>query len=413
VRQNFELIATRGSVLVFGFILNLFALKTVLLHHGIGLLNLLLIIWSLFPLFNILDLGSSIHIMNNLKSAKSVFVAAVSRSLQIILILSFFFFLLTLLGIQFLHFQSFDIAINTNLQIVALAFWIHSSISLLNTLVRSLNALDEVIWSTLLSSLLGPLTSILTISFVLLRLKFEFLLFSGAIAGLLLTTIALYKLSNHIDLKLLKSDLWNFSKIIKNINLVYFGLNSLILINSVMPRLILIKSFSPAQAVIGNIIFQVLSAGISLGASAGSRIWREMILRRDRPSEILAYVNQEVTRMQKVAIAISGLVFIASLVSLKFLQLEVTTSIVYTLMIVTIVGFIGTRNQVYGAYSSDTYGIKFQITLQFASLLIFGLLLLPAIQLTFLTFFLIWATVNITFIHLPIWLRFRAMKSGL
>ncbi len=413
MKQKIELVATRGLVLIIGFFLNLFALKTVLSNHGIEPLNLLLIIWSLFPLYNILDLGSSIHIMNNLASAKSIFISAVSKSLQIIVTISFFSLMLTLVGVNFLRSQSLDFGVTINLQIVAIALWVHSSISLLNTLVRTLNALNKVIWSTLLSSLLGPLTSIITISFVLLQLNFEFLLFSGAVAGLLLTLFALYLLSKQIDLKILKSDIMVFSNIKTNINLVFFGLNSLILINSVLPRFILIKSLSPEQAVIGIVLFQVYSSGISLAASAGSQIWREIILRRDRTSEILAYVKQEINRMQNVALAISSLVFASALVSLTFLQFRVTRSVTSGLIVLAIVVFIVTRNQVYGAYSSDTSGIIFQIKLQSVAVSAFCLLLFTGNKLDFLTFFTIWATINLTLIQLPLWLRFRVTKSKL
>jgi hypothetical protein len=413
MQQKLKLVIYRGLVLAFGFVLNFFALKTVLDHHGIEPLNLLLIIWSLFPLYNLLDLGSSINIMNNLGSVKLVFIRAVSKSLQLIVVVSLFSFSITFLGVQFLNSQGFDFAMNRSLQILAVALWVHSSISLLNILARTLNALDEVIWSTLISSLLGPVTSILTISFVLLRLKFEFLLFGGAIAGLVLSTLAFYLLSKHIDLKILKSNLLDLSNIVTNINLVYFGLNFLILINSVLPRLILIKSFSATQAVIGNIIFQVLYSGISLGASAVSRIWRDIILRRDRPNEMLAYVRHEINRMQTVALATSGLVLTTSLVSLRFLRFEVTGSIIFTVILVAFVSFIVIRNQAYGAYSNDAYGLKFQIKLQSAAVSIFCILLFTGITLNFLTYFMIWATVNVAFIQLPLWLRFRIMKSRL
>jgi hypothetical protein len=413
MKHKLKLIATRGLVLTFGFILNLLALKSILIHFGIEPLNLILIIWSLFPLYNVLDLGSSIHIMNNLDSTKSVFIRTVSKSLQIIFIASLFSLLFGLLGVQLLNSQNFDFGMGINLYIIVLALWLHGTISVLNTFSRTLNALNEVIWSTLLSSLLGPLTSILTISFALFHLKFEFLLFCGALAGLALSAFALYFLAKHLDLKSLRLNLLVFSNIKTNINLAFFGLNSLVLINSVLPRLVLIKSFSAEQAVVGVILFQVLSSSVSLGASAGSQIWRKIILLRDKPSEVLDYVNHETKRMQKVAFATSGLALAASLASFRFLGFEVTTLVVFILFIVTFVGFVGTRNQAYGAYSSDTRGIVFQIKLQSSATTIFCLLLFTGTYLNFLMYFMIWATVSVALIQLPLWLRFRVLRSRL
>jgi hypothetical protein len=126
MQQKLKLVIYRGLVLAFGFVLNFFALKTVLDHHGIEPLNFLLVIWSLFPLYNLLDLGSSINVMDNLGSVKFIFIRAVSKSLQLIVAISLFFFIISLLGVQFLNSQGFDLAMNINLQILAVALWVHS-----------------------------------------------------------------------------------------------------------------------------------------------------------------------------------------------------------------------------------------------------------------------------------------------
>ena len=259
-------------MLLSSYILNLISLKLILARSEYEFLNLILILWAFVPFINLFDFGTSSNIVKN-HNNDALFHGSIVRSLRVSVKAFPFWILISIL--LTLHFSQ---SIGNNLSDRIILFTSIASMYLgvfLNLITRIMYALEKIIATLIIQSLLGPITSILVIISFSLNLSSYTFLFAMPLTYLLLICSNWLFIKKILNYRIKSADKYSLQLLNEKFySLGFFVFSVLTVCLNLFPRIFSNQFLFQLNSTLFNIYFQIYIAISSLIFSGSMHLWR-------------------------------------------------------------------------------------------------------------------------------------------